>query len=297
MASVIELKHVTKQYGKSRGVTNVSFDVEAGTIFGFLGPNGAGKTTTISMLVDLIRPSKGSISLFGLDAQRDSLAIRRRIGFLAGDFALDESLTGWQQLTYMGNLRGGVSKVRIQELAKRFDCNLKRPIKTLSRGNRQKIGLISALMHDPELLIFDEPTSGLDPLMQSAFNSILQEHKQRGKTVFISSHLLSEIQEVCDKVAFIREGNLIAVRELSEITASSPKHLRLVSNDKKLAEQLRAIKGLDVLQSELPIIECNYAGDINTLLRLLSHHELDDLTITEADLETVFMKYYEDKNV
>lgn len=297
MANVIELKHLTKTYGASRGVKNVSLNVMTGSIFGFLGPNGAGKTTTISMLVDLIRPTKGHISLFGLDAQRDSLAIRRRIGFLAGDFALDESLTGWQQLKYLASLRGGVNEGRIRELAKRFDCNLNREIKTLSRGNRQKIGLISALMHEPELLIFDEPTSGLDPLMQSAFNEIIREYKQQGKTVFISSHLLSEIQEVCDQVAFIREGNLVAVRDMSEIAASSPKRLHLISNDKKLKEHLRGVKGLNLLPSEVPIIDCTYAGDINALVQLLSHYELDDLTITEADLETVFMKYYEAKDV
>ncbi len=297
MSAVIELKGVTKMYGSSRGVRDVSLRVEAGSIFGFLGPNGAGKTTTISLLIDLIRPTKGSIQLFGLDSQRDSLAIRRRIGFLAGDFALDESLTGWQQLTYFGNLRGGVSQARIRELAKQFDCNLNRSIKTLSRGNRQKIGLISALMHEPELLIFDEPTSGLDPIMQAAFNTTIRDYRQAGKTVFISSHLLSEVQEVCDRVAFIREGNLLAVRDLREITASSPKHVHLITGDQKLLSQLKKLKGLHILTNESPVLEATYQGDINTLLELLGRFKLDDLTITEADLETTFMQYYEAKHV
>jgi ABC-2 type transport system ATP-binding protein len=293
MKPVIELKNVTKMYGKSRGVKGVTFSVGQGSVYGFLGPNGAGKTTTISMLVDLIRPTSGKIDVFGLDSVSDSLAIRRRIGFLAGDFVLDSNLTGWQQLEYFGNLRGGFDKDYVRGLAGRLSCNLNRKFKTLSRGNKQKVGLISALMHQPELLIFDEPTTGLDPLVQAEFNNIILEHQKQGKTAFISSHLLSEIQEICDEVAFIREGKVIAVKRMSEIAKSAPRRLRIISSDPALAQQLRTLKGIKQLAHSQGSIVCTYEGDINALLKLLQAIKLKDLTIQEEDLETVFMRYYE----
>lgn len=293
MASVISLKNVTKMYGASRGVLDVTLEVGSGTVFGFLGPNGAGKTTTINMLVDLIRPSSGTIKIFGLDAQADSLEIRRRIGFLAGDFALDENLTGWQQLEYFGNLRGGVDSKKIKTLAERLDCNLGRRIKTLSRGNRQKVGLISALMHDPELLIFDEPTSGLDPLIQAEFNKIIFEHQQKGKTTFISSHMLSEVQTLCSNLAFIKEGQLIAVKTSEELEASANKRVHVVTEDKSLLAALAKLPGITVLEREAGFIGFTLATDINPVLNLLARHKVRDVTITEADLETIFMGYYE----
>ncbi len=292
MASVIELSHVTKSYGSARGIDDVTLSVEAGTVFGFLGPNGAGKTTTINMLVNLIRPTGGMVSIFGLDCHKEGVNIRRRIGFLAGDFALDERLTGWQQLTYFDNLRGSGRGSRIRELAKRLSSDLDRPIKMLSRGNRQKIGLVSALMHDPELLIFDEPTSGLDPLIQAEFNKIVLEYKAASKTVFISSHMLSEVQEICDEVAFIRDGRLIATENMANLASRSPKHLRVASSDKKLRQALQKIQGVTMLPGKNSVVECTYSGDINTMLNVLSRYKLSDVTITEADLETIFMNYY-----
>jgi len=296
MANVIELKNVTKMYGSNLGVRNVSLEVAQGSIFGFLGPNGAGKTTTISMLVDLIRPTKGKLSIFGLDAQADGVAIRRRVGFLAGDFALDDNLTGWQQLTYFGNLHGGVNKQRIKQLAKQLECNLNRPIKTLSRGNRQKVGLISALMHDPELLIFDEPTSGLDPLIQAEFNKIIAAHQAQGKTAFISSHMLSEVQTICSEVGFIREGQLISVQKLDELSKAATKHIHVIAKDDKLVKALRQIKGVKIQLAEGNNFNLTLSGDINELLAVLAKHKVADVTITEADLETVFMQYYGDKH-
>lgn len=291
MQPVIELKHVTKQYGSSRGIKNVSLSVEPGTVFGFLGPNGAGKTTTIGLLVDLIRPTKGSLRIFGLDVRAESVAIRRRIGFLAGDFALDGSLSGWQQLTYFGNLHGGMNKARARELAERLDCNLTRPIKTLSRGNKQKVGLISALMHDPELLIFDEPTSGLDPLIQAEFNNIIAEHQAEGKTAFISSHVLSEVQTICTQVGFIREGELIAVKSLAELGEAAAKHVRLTAA-KATRQALTELPGSKVRLHEGDTLELTYSGDVNQLVKLLAAHKVEDVSITEADLETIFMEYY-----
>jgi len=297
MAAVIELNNLTKMYGTNRGVEDLSLQIQPGTVVGFLGPNGAGKTTTISMLVDLIRPTKGSVQIFGLDAQKQGIEIRRRIGFLAGDFALDENLTGWQQLAYFGQLRGAFNKKRVDELATRLSCNLNRKIKTLSRGNRQKVGLISALMHDPELLIFDEPTSGLDPLIQAEFNKIIAEYKAAGKTTFISSHLLSEVQEICDEVAFIREGKLIAVQAMDSLANGLPKQIRIVSSDTSLKKSLGALKGLKIHTSGKGNYDCTYQGDLKPLLQMLAKHAIADVTISEADLETVFLKYYEEQNV
>ena len=177
MTAVIELKKLTKNYGTNRGISDVTLTVPKGSVFGFLGPNGAGKTTTISMLMDLIRPTSGTVKIFGLDNREHSVETRQKIGFLAGDMAMDNALTGWQQLEYLANLRGGLNRQRVTELAKRLKCDLNRKFKTLSSGNRQKIGLIAALMNDPELLIFDEPTSGLDPITQAEFNKIVLEHK------------------------------------------------------------------------------------------------------------------------
>jgi ABC-2 type transport system ATP-binding protein len=293
---VIELRHLTKLYGTSRGVKDLNLTIGAGQIFGFLGPNGAGKTTTISMLVDLIRPTSGSINLFGLDSVKESLAIRRRIGFLAGDFALDKDLTGWEELEYLGNLKGGYDKKFVQSLAKRLDCNLSRPIHTLSRGNKQKVGLISALMHQPELLIFDEPTSGLDPLIQAEFNKIILEHKEQGKTAFISSHLLSEVQEICNEVAFIREGKFIATKKLSELASAAPKRVRIITKSETLPGALKKLRGIKHVIHTGNVIECSYEDGTDALIQFLAAYKLDDLTIQEADLETVFMGYYGEKN-
>jgi len=296
MSSVIELQNVTKMYGQVVGVKDVSLTIESGKVHGFLGPNGAGKTTTISMLVDLIRPTNGNIKIFGQDSVKDSLEIRRNIGFLAGDFALDNSLNGWQQLEYFGNLRGGFDKHYVQELAERLSCNLGRKFKTLSRGNQQKVGLISALMHKPELLIFDEPTSGLDPLVQSEFNKIVAEHKKAGKTAFISSHVLSEVQEICDQVTFISHGSIVATQSISSLTAESPKLLKL-SADKTTLAAVEKLAGVTVTTHHTSHLEATFQGDVNQLISLIAKHKVKDLSLSDTDLETTFMKYYEDKHV
>jgi ABC-2 type transport system ATP-binding protein len=295
MQPVIEIKNLTKMYGNAVGVKNITLDVMPGSIFGFLGSNGAGKTTTISTMVDLLRPTHGGISIFGQDSVRDSLEIRKRIGYLAGDFALDKGLTGWQQLEYFGNLRGNYNKKYVRELAERLNCKLSKKFKTLSRGNKQKVGLISALMHDPELLILDEPTSGLDPLIQAEFNKILLERKKRGRTAFVSSHVLSEVQEVCDQVAFIRDGSLVAVKAMDEIASGLPKQLLISSHDKELPAKLRKLTGIHDLKQLDGTISCTFEGDINKLMALLAKCQLTSATIQDADLETVFMKYYERK--
>lgn len=283
-------------YGTSVGVKDLNLEVSEGQVTGFLGPNGAGKTTTISMLMDLIRPTTGEIKIFGMDVRKEGVAIRSRIGFLAGDFALDKDLSGWQQLEYYANMRGGLDKAYVTELADRLECNLSKRFKNLSRGNRQKVGLISALMHRPELLIFDEPTSGLDPLMQAEFNKIIAEHKAAGKTAFISSHVLSEVEALCDNVAFIREGEIVARRTMQQLNDASTRYLRITTKDKKLLDQLKTLPGTKLQNTTNEYTEFTSTGDINKVIALLSKHKLENVTITEADLESIFMHYYQEES-
>jgi ABC-2 type transport system ATP-binding protein len=296
MSSVIEINNLTKMYGNSRGVEDLTLSVPSGTIFGFLGPNGAGKTTTISMLVSLTKPSSGTIRIFGTDIATEGLAVRKDIGYLSSDMGLDGHLTGWQQLKFFQHLRGLSDQSYIKELADRLDCNLNRKIRTLSRGNRQKVALISALMHKPQLLILDEPTSGLDPLIQAEFNNIILEHKQAGRSTFISSHVLSEIQELCDHVAFIRSGKLITTLTMEELMKASPKQVRIVSGDKKLAAAIKKLKGVENFSGRNSVYTFSFAGDSSKLISLLSNHVFSDIVIENTDLEHAFMTYYEDKS-
>lgn len=291
--NIVEVQNLTKSYGSSRGVENVTLSVRSGSVSGFLGPNGAGKTTMISTMLDLIHPTSGSIKIFGLDSQRDSLAIRRRIGFLPGDVALNKNLTGWQQLEYLGNLRGHFDKKYVRELSERLSSNLDRKIKQLSRGNRQKVGLIAALAHKPELLILDEPTSGLDPLIQAEFNKLMIEHKKAGCSAFISSHVLSEVQELCDDVSFIREGRLISQQDMSELRGNLPKQLQLSGVDKKLLGALQKHKTVKDILLQDGVLTATVSGDLHGLLATLSKHSFKDVSLTEPELETIFMKYYE----
>lgn len=296
-APVIELNNATKLYGQAKGVESISLRVEPGTIFGFLGPNGSGKSTTINMLLDFIHPTSGEVKVFGLDSQRDSIEIHRRIGFLAGDMAMDGSLTGWQQLEYLGNLRGNFNKKYVRELAERLDFDLTKKFKNLSRGNKQKVGLIAALMNKPELLIMDEPTTGLDPLIQAEFNKIILEHKAAGNTAFVSSHVLSEVQEICDHVAFIRQGKLIDSRPILDLSKSVPKEIQVTSPSKDLQKRLAKLAGLTIISQEKNSIVGTFDGDINKLLRLLAGYKIDSFYLNNTDLESVFMKYYEDDDV
>lgn len=290
----IELNNLTKSYGTARGIKKINLSLESGRILGFLGPNGAGKSTTINVLLDFIRPTSGSAQIFGLDVQHDSVEIHRRVGFLAGDMATDSNLTGWQQLEYFGWLRGNFDKRYIGSLAKRLDCDLNRKIKTLSRGNKQKVGLIASLMHKPDLLIFDEPTSGLDPLIQAEFNKILREHKQAGGSSFISSHVLGEIQEICDEVAFIREGRLVDIKPIEVIAKNLPRNIKVATKSKDLLNRLTRFTGLSVAEKKDDVIQGTFSGDTNKLLRLLAGYTVESFSLSDVDLETVFIKYYGD---
>ena len=209
MPPVIETQGLTKQYGRYRGIVDVDMVVNQGEVFGFLGPNGAGKTTTIRVLLDLIRPSAGSARVFGIESSADPVAIHRRIGYLPGEWNLYDRLTGAETIRYFANLRGGADRAYVDQLVQRLDLDPSRRFREYSKGNKQKVGLVVALQHRPELLILDEPTSGLDPLIQQEFFALVREAKAEGRTVFLSSHIISEVERTCDRVAIIREGRIV----------------------------------------------------------------------------------------
>jgi ABC-2 type transport system ATP-binding protein len=227
LSAVIETDVLTKRYGEARGIEEVTFEVDGGEVFGFLGPNGAGKTTTIRTLLDLLHPTGGSARLFGLDSHRDSVAIRARLGNLPGDFGYGKQATGREALRLLARLRGMDGLGRSETLASRFQADLDRPLGQLSRGNRQKVGLMLATFHSPELLILDEPTSGLDPLMQEEFLALVAEERERGCTVLLSSHELDEVERVCDRVGIVRAGKLVAVERVAELLAKSRRRDRV----------------------------------------------------------------------
>jgi len=293
----ISIQKLTKRYGTSRGVDDISLKVEKGEVFGFLGPNGAGKTTTIRMLMDFIRPSSGTAKVLGLDCQKEPTQIHKRVGFLAGDMEMDPRMTGRQYLEYVSNIRGGVPWSKVQVLIDRLQCETERKIGKLSRGNKQKIALVSALMDDPDVLILDEPTSGLDPLMQQEFNTIIHEHRKKGKTAFVSSHDLSEVEQICDRIGFIREGKLIAVEPLKALTKQTFKNVRVSFAAKpKPSDFSKLANASDVVVKD-KTVTLKLKGDVTPLIKELGKHKLKDVTMQDANLEEIFMTMYEDLEV
>ena len=287
---IIHTEGLTKSYGKNRGVIDVSLDVRPGEVFGFLGPNGAGKTTTIRTLLDFIRPNSGVAKVFGMDAHRQSREIRRRIGYLPGDLALYENLKGADMLRYMGNLRGGVEWNDVQQLAERLHSDLSRPIRTLSQGNRQKIGLIQALMHKPELLILDEPTNGLDPLIQQVFYRLISEVEEQ--TVFLSSHNLPEVERVCDRVGIIREGRLIAVEEVSALKSRALRQLEIHFAAPVPESAFANVAGVSDLVVEQNVLRCSVKGTLDAVIKAASKFEVVNVVSHEPSLEEIFLAYY-----
>jgi ABC-2 type transport system ATP-binding protein len=289
---VIQLHEATKCFGSHIAVHQLNLTIQKGEVVGFLGPNGAGKTTTIRMIMGQIGPHDGTVSVFGQDASQHAAQIHKRIGYVGGDMALEDSLTGMQYLQFIGRLHGGVPKRTINELAHRFDCDLTKKIRALSRGNKQKVALISAVMHQPELLVLDEPSSGFDPLIQAEFNKLILQYKQDGKTVFISSHILSEVEHLCDRLMFIREGKLIKISSLDELERHALKRLKVVFDDVRDVAHFRAISGVEHVVSDGAHVVCRFGGSPQELLRKLATLSVADITIEEADLEELFMQYY-----
>src|SRR5689334_12695262 len=291
--SVIETEELTKLYGSSRGIEDVSFSVEAAEVFGFLGPNGAGKTTTIRTLLDLLHPSSGAARIFGLDSHRESVAIRARLGNLPGDFGYGKQASGCEALSLLARLRGIEGLGRAKALAERFRADLDRPLGELSRGNRQKIGLILATFHSPELLILDEPTSGLDPLMQEEFLALVAEERERGCTVFLSSHELDEVERVCDRVGIVREGRLIAVERIHDLLGKARRSATLELDEPAgLAAELGALPSVSDPQVSDGKLTFKVAGDLDPVLKAIAAHHVSDMELTHPTLEEVFLTYY-----
>jgi ABC-2 type transport system ATP-binding protein len=292
-AAAIHTDGLTKDFGQGHGLFELDLEVRPGEIFGFLGPNGAGKSTTMRLLLDLIAPTAGSATLLGLDSHRDSLEVRRRVGFLPGDFALHPKLTGAAVLDHFAELRGGVDAGRRAELAERFDAQLDRPIRELSTGNRQKVGLIQAFMHDAELLILDEPIAGLDPLVQHNFHSLLAELAARGRTVFLSSHTLSEVERVAQRVAILRRGRLVVVDSLESLRAIAVQRLEVeFAGDPPRAEAFRDLPGVREARLDGAHLSIAFEGSADPIVKALAGHEVRAIRSHEDDLEEIFLRFY-----
>jgi len=290
--TVIRAESLTKYYGKQRGIIDLDLEVQEGEVFGFLGPNGAGKTTTIRTLLDFIRPTGGSATVLGLDSRRFSRELRRRIGYLPGELSLYENMTGADLLHHFSYLRGGVDWTYAQQLATRLDCNLSRPIKTLSQGNKRKVGLIQAFMHKPELFILDEPTIGLDPLVQLEFYRLVAEAKAEGSTVFLSSHNLPEVERVCDRVGIIRQGRLVAVENVATLKSRALRRLEIHFGAPVPRDRFTNVAGVRDLVVEDSVLHCTVVGTMDSLIKTAAQFEVVNIVSHEPSLEEIFLAYY-----
>ena len=289
---VVRLESLTKRYGAKRGIEDVSLEVHSGEVFGFLGPNGAGKTTAIRTMLDIIRPTAGRAEVLGLDAHDGRDEIHARVGYLPGETGLAGKMTVAQQLAFFANLRGGVPQERIERLARRLDLDTTRVVRALSRGNKQKVGIVQAFMHEPELLILDEPTSGLDPLMQQEFNALVRECAASGRTVFLSSHILPEVEALCDRVAIIREGRIVAVEDVDALKARAVRRLRARFTRPPSARMLEGVDGVSGVRIDGVQLACEVQGEVGAAVRALATAELVDLTLHDTTLEDIFLGYY-----
>lgn len=291
-APVILTEGLSKRYAGDRGIIGLDLAVERGDVFGFLGPNGSGKTTTIRLLLDLIRPTAGRAFVLGCDVRRDSLAVRRRVGYLPGELSFYGRLSGVQTLRYFAALRGGVDWTYVDELCERLGCDLSRRNDQLSSGNRRKLGLVQALMHRPELLILDEPTAGLDPLVQHEFHQLMNEARAAGQTVFLSSHVLPEVQRVCDRVAFIREARLLAVEDVVDLVGRAVREVEITFAAEAPVDTLVQLPGIALMERSGPHVRLRVTGTMNALVKALAAFEVITLTSREPDLDDVFLAYY-----
>ncbi|MCU0505955.1 MAG: ABC transporter ATP-binding protein [Chloroflexi bacterium] len=292
MTAVIQLEKLTKWYGKSRGVLDVDLVVEQGEIFGFLGPNGAGKTTTIRTMLDLIRPTSGRALVFGIESSADPVAIHRRVGYIPGEFALYDRLSGRQTLEYFANLRGGVDPAYQASLIERFELDPSRRFREYSKGNKQKVGVIIALQHRPELLVLDEPTSGLDPLVQQTFFVTLRETVADGATVFLSSHILSEVEKTCDRVAIIREGRLAKLDTVDGLRDLAHHQVELRFAGEAPVAAFQALPGVSDVVLDDHVLRMRVAGAITPVVQAAAQYDLLDFVSREPSLEETFLAQY-----
>jgi ABC-2 type transport system ATP-binding protein len=292
MTSAIHTEQLTKSYGEHRGIIEVDLDVAEGEAFGFLGPNGAGKTTMIRTLLDHIRPTSGRAQIFGIDTTADPVAIHRRVGYLPGEFVLYDKLTGGQTLEYFANLRGGVNRAYQADLIARLDIDPSRRFREYSKGNKQKIGLVIALQHRPDLLLLDEPTSGLDPLIQQEFYAVIREAKAEGRTVFLSSHILSDVEKTCDRVAIIRDGRLARVDRTEALRDLAHHQVELVFTTEVPIEEFKALPGVSDVVAEDHVLRLRVSGSITPVIRAAARYDLADFVSREPSLEETFLAEY-----
>ncbi len=289
--SVIEVSHLTKYYGKARGIIDVSFDVAEAEIFGFIGPNGAGKSTTIRLLLSLIYPTSGSATIFGKDCIRYGPELRHDIGYLPSDVFYYDRMKVIDLLKYSASFYNKDCTQRMHELAELMELDLNRRIEDLSYGNKKKVGIVQGLLHQPRLLFLDEPTAGLDPLMQRKFFRLIREENQRGVTVLFSSHILGEVQRMCSRVGIIREGRIIEIADIRTLQQSNYKKVRVAADG--LDSAFFDLPGVTNLEQTDGAIRFYYKGDINSVMRKIGEITISDVTVEEPTLEEIFMHYYE----
>ncbi len=290
--NVIEIKNLTKNYGKARGITDVSFNVEEGEVFGFIGPNGAGKSTTIRTLLSLIYPTSGSATIFGKDCIEFGPEIKKEIGYLPSEVFYYDNMKVIDLLKYSASFYKKDCSKRITELAAAMDLDLNKKIDDLSFGNKKKVGIVQGLLHEPKLIILDEPTSGLDPLMQQKFFDLLEEENKKGATILLSSHILSEVQRLCNRVAIIKEGKIIKVEKISTLKEDNYKKFKIEVKS-KVDNNYFNISGVNDLDIKDNVISFLFRGNINSIMKKISEIEIVNLWIEEPDLEEIFMHYYE----
>ena len=292
MTAVIETDKLTKSNGSHRGIVDVDLAVREGEAFGFLGPTGAGKTTTIRTLLDHLRPTSGRATVFGIDTTADPVAIHRRLGYLPGEFALYDKLTGGQTIDYFANLRGNVDRAYQSQLIERLDVDTSRKFREYSKGNKQKVGLIVALQHRPELLMLDEPTSGLDPLIQQEFFAVIREAKDEGRTIFMSSHILSEVERTCDRVAIIRDGQLTRTDRVASLRDMAHHTVEIRFAGAVPVTEFSALPGVSDVTSDDSTLHLRVAGPITPVVNAAARHELLDFVSREPTLEETFLAEY-----
>ena len=292
MTAIIQIEKLTKSYGSHRGIVDVDLEVAEGEAFGFLGPNGAGKTTTIRVLLDHLRPTSGRALVFGIETTADPVAIHRRVGYLPGEFTLYDKLTGAQTIEYFANLRGGVDAAYQAALVERLDIDTTRRFKELSKGNKQKIGLVVALQHRPDLLILDEPTSGLDPLVQQTFYEVIREAKAEGRTIFLSSHILTEVEKTCDRVAIIRDGRIVKVDRVEALRDLAHHQVELWFDGPVPVAEFSALPGVTALVATERGVQMRVTGPLAAVIQVAARHRLVDFVSREPSLEQTFLAQY-----
>lgn len=290
--NVIEIKNLTKTYGKARGISDISFNVEEGEIFGFIGPNGAGKSTTIRTLLSLIYPTSGSATIFGKDSVQFAPEIKKEIGYLPSEVFYYDNMKVKDLLNYSASFYKKDCSKRIKELAEIMNLDLNKRIDDLSLGNKKKVGIVQGLLHEPKLIILDEPTSGLDPLMQQKFFELLEEENRKGATILFSSHILTEVQRLCNRVAIIKEGKIVTVEKISTLKENTYKKFKIETKAKPDPEYFN-LAGVNKLETKDNMTSFLFKGNINEVMRKIADIEISNLWIEEPDLEEIFMHYYE----